>query len=642
MKRILCLMLMLAMLVPLLAACSKGDKLTLFADDSCEIAYDPNTAVLANVQRLAKAITEATGIVPKVAPTVSEETDIFIGMVDHEDARAATSDLRINDYIAGVFGEHYVLASPMPATTNRAISYFIDEVLPQADGKLKLYASDNFRFDGVYPINEVKVGGLTLDRHSIVIPEDYDVNELYTAVSLQQLLKSSTGYDLPVVTPDHVETVGQIRIGASICEKARASAEHSYAIVGNGTTLEIVASSYLGWEGVQRALSTEIFVSGKACMLDSSTNIKGNNRGGATAPLNTQGDLRIMFNNTYGGIGAPDFPHEQRMEQLAEVYLTYMPDVLGLQEVDRDNGAGEALDKLLTAYYTEAGKLTAGEITERNNQTPLYYNADRLEIVKNGEGEEYTGNYRFSLDLNYGAYPELTEGYTHEQLKALDNTTSKGFNWAIFRVKGSDYVFMVASVHLWWRSEQVKGGKREDAYARKVQIQATKEELAKQAAIFADEMGLSADTIPIFVGGDYNTTTTRDQLLVMERETSLEVPEIDGAPVIGTAFANANTLPLTQKKTTMDSAHTANPYKTGLGIKGNVFADGLGIYVAENAATTGWNQSLDHIFMNKDAADAGMVTIHQMGMLTDLYAVLASDHLPTFVDITFNSNAPKI
>ncbi|MBQ2807136.1 MAG: hypothetical protein IJF08_08800, partial [Clostridia bacterium] len=131
-------------------------------------------------------------------------------------------------------------------------------------------------------------------------------------------------------------------------------------------------------------------------------------------------------------------------------------------------------------------------------------------------------------------------------------------------------------------------------------------------------------------------------LLGMERETSLELPENDGAPDIGTAFANSNTLPLTQKKTTMDSAHTANPYKTGLGIKGNVFADGLGIYVAENAATTGWNQSLDHIFMNKDAADAGMVTIHQMGMLTDLYAVLASDHLPTFVDITFNSNAPKI
>lgn len=632
MKRILCLMLVLVMLVPLFTACGSGDKVTLFGNDTCEIAYEPNSALLANVQRLGKAISEATGLEVKITPTVNENTEIFVGLVDHDDARAATSDLRVNDYIAGVFGEHYVIASPTAATTNRAISYFIEEVLPLADGKLKLRSRDNFRLDGIYAINNVKIGGLTLDRHSIVIPAEYSINELRTAYNLQVLLKSVAGYDLPIVTPDHVQTTGQIRIGASICEKAKATAEHSYTIAGNGTALEIVASSYLGYEGLQKALREQIFVTGAAVLLDDTTNIKGNNRGGATAPLAAKGDVRIMLNNMYGGHEAI-YPNPQRMEMLTELYFTYMPDVLGLQEMNPNNGSGDLLDRLISTYYTEAGKLTGTELATRKNYTPLYYNADRLEIVKNGEGEEYTGNFRFNLDLNYNDYPELNGNYPNADLQKRAGDVSKGFNWAIFRVKGSDYVFMAASVHLWFKHDDAK-----DASARTVQIQAMKEELSKQAATFAAEMGLNAATIPIFVGGDYNCNAS-NELPQMSAETNLDTTIGGNAVNLNTTFANTNLLDETEVKTETRSTVGHATYTEKVGIKGNVFAEN-GIYLQDVAAGIGWSNSIDHIFTNQ--ASVGMVTINQMGMLTDSYALLSSDHLPQFVDITFNSNAPKI
>ena len=644
MKRILCLLLIAVMLIPLFTACSKGTKLTLFDGDVCEIAYDKNTANREDVKKLGKAITDAVGIEVKIVEVPSEETEIFVGLVDHEDAKLATADLRQNDYILGVFGEHYVIASPVPSYTKRAIAYFTENVLAGADGKLKLRSADNYRLDGKYMLEGVKIGGLTLDRHSIVIPTNYSISELRTAVTLQQWLKSMAGYDLALMTIDKATSEGQIRIGASICERAKAAAEHSYAITGNGTNLEIAAASYLGYEGVQDVLLEQVFIAGlPSCVLDETTDIRGNNRDGASAPLASQGDVRIMFSNMYGG-HQPEHPFAQRGAQLAELYFTYMPDVLGLQEMNPSNGSGELLDALLSQYYTEAGELTGTELTTRKNYTPLYYNADRLEVVKAADGSEYAGNYRFDIDLNYDDYSlALRNGYSGAALKDKAKDVSKGFNWAIFRIKGTDHVFLVASVHLWFRTED-----RRDSGARKVQMQAMKEVLATAAATFAAEQGLSADTIPIYVGGDYNTSVSGDQLSTMETETELSVQIAGQNVTIDTTFAHANTLEGEYAKMEKSSFHAHETYMNNLGIKGNVAEEydggelGFGIYGNPVMPGNDWSASIDHIFTNKAAVDGNMVKMHQYGSLTDDYALLSSDHCPVFVDISFTANAPVL
>ena len=151
-------------------------------------------------------------------------------------------------------------------------------------------------------------------------------------------------------------------------------------------------------------------------------------------------DLRIMTSNTLLGISSPMPPlsHEARMYVNAECYLTYLPDVVGLQEVDSTNK--NHLKKALAGVY---------EFVDSNptkpEYTPIIYLKDKYKVEEARQVPLYVDAHggwrsyvmaRFSLisdpdtqfivvNLHYSPHAEQLEkdpGPLNAELKYLQQT----------------------------------------------------------------------------------------------------------------------------------------------------------------------------------------------------------------------------
>ena len=616
--RILAFLLAVLMLLPLMAACSKKkDKMTVFKKGECKITYDANTAKSKDVKSLIAAIEETTGVIPEVVTEVTEDCQIIIGKVSHEAVQGAMADLRTLDYVAGVYDGYYVLGGYSDTTTAQAIRYFIKEVLPYADdkGELKVTNEENYHHVGKYTTGAISVGGMSLTHHSIVVPTNYTQNELHFAYEVCTWLSSLAGYDLPLVTADQVTTEGQIRVGPSICEKASVPASHGYAIATNGVHLELAAGTALGYAGLREVLFSAVFVpkSKVDSTLTDASHWSEDYAGKAGTTMSPDGDVRVMFSNMYGGhqgqhVMAP------RTEMLTELYLIYRPAVLGLQEYSASAESTGFVQKLLDGGYRLVEMPAAAKTNGGQDATPLLYDPTQVEPLA-------SGYWRFN-NMTYEEYPSLLAGKTASAVKAKASDPSKGFDWGIFRMKSTGKLFMAASVHLWW-----KGEKAEDNIARKIQMQAMKDELTAQMQAFVatPKYGLAAGTVlPTFVGGDYNTRVS-GQLSQMS---------LNGAD---NPFVNTNEI--ATNKLTKSTHHAYADYVTSIDIKG-LFRDtpSLGVYTNPTLELSSNDGAIDHIFMNASAT--ATVNVNRMATLTDYNAFLSSDHLPIYVDVSFTANSP--
>lgn len=622
MKRILALLLAVLMLTPLFAACKKDkSKITLFKKGECKITYDSNTVDGNDIKTLTKAIENATGITPEIVTSVTEDCQIVIGQVDHPSVKAATQDIRRQDYVVGVYEGLLVIGAHSKELITPAIRYFTRELLSLVeDGELKLTSEDNYHYTGKYTTGPITVGGMSLTRHSIVIPTKYTQQELYYAYELYQNLSGLCGYELPIVTADKVTTEGQIRIGPSICEKATVPATHGYAIAANGNHLEIAASTALGYEGVRNYLfGTVVALDAKVeNNLTDDSAWSGDYAGKAGTTMTPNGDVRIMLSNMYGGhqgqhVMAP------RTEMLTELYLIYKPDVLGLQEYSKSaNGTG-FLKKLTDGGYRVVEQPSGAKTNGGQDATPLLYNPNTVELLDSG--------YVRFRNLTCNEYPELLGSYSaHAVWERCCNEGSKGFDWAIFRMKSTGKVFMAASVHLWW-----KGDDPRDPIGRKIEAQYMKDTLAAAAAAFADEKGIAAGTLPIFVGGDYNCNLGVGSPL-HQMTVATETQGGDSS-----TFVNTNNI--ATNKLTVTTHHAYGTYETSLGVEGLLKEQPtIGVYHSPVYSPNTYNSAIDHIYMN--AAGQGMVTVNRMGILSDYNAHLSSDHNPVYVDVSFQASCP--
>ena len=624
MKRFFVLLLACIAVLPLLAAC-KYDEVAPAPepeDTTCYIAYDSNTVTFSNVKNMALGIQERAGVEVKVKHDLMVESQILIGHVDSPDVQQALSDLRTDDYVLGMFGKSYVITGLSRETTNRAVQYFNEHVLPTLqEGKVELAQLAVYRQNGSYELKGITINGNSPVGYTIVIPQLYSVSELRLAVALQQHLYLKCGYELPIQTAEWDVAGPCICIGASLCERATVTKKHGYTVVCNGNDLEIAFSTHLGYQAAENALIHDILSPERESCALTQEPLRGDGAALATVPLTTDGDVRILLNNMYGGHQAIH-PMAPRTSMMTELYLAYSPDVLGLQEYSPSADSTGFMQNLLDAgyRYVEVGATAAG----KEDRTPLLYNPATVELAASNA----CGYLRFN-DLTYNEYPEFLvygdKTYTATEIKSNCKDTSKGFDWAIFRVKATGEVFMVASVHLWWKT----ASDARNVIARKIQMQAMKDELSRQAAAFAAANGIAVGTVPIFTGGDYNCNTSSSSPLKIMDSTAYDNP-----------FLNANSV--ASESLTLSTHHSYAAFEKGFDIKGILRDDPeLGMYVTPQKNTNPYyNSAIDHIFLNRAAAS--MITVNRMGAMTDDYAYLSSDHLPIYVDVSFAPDAPRI
>jgi len=520
MKRILSFLLALLMLAPLLAACKDEEQPSPPEDTTLTIAYDVGTVTYAKVKELALAIKEKAGIEVEVKGRQTGKGQLLVGHVESEDVNAALADLTVGNFIMGAYGDSYVITGSGKLTTDAGITYFIEHFLSEiGTGKLQLQELGSYHGDGFQVAGEDAVRLEDLTLYSIVVPDNYTHTELRFAVELQQYLLANAR-ELPICTLSSAPVGGQIRIGARICERAVVSEKHGYTIACTDNDLEVAFQTGLGYAAAKNMLTGTLLVAENVQQgfgaLAKNALWRGNGNALATASLATNGDLRIMLNNMYGGHQAIH-PMTPRTEMLIDLYFTYMPDVLGLQEYSPSADSTGFIAKLLQGGYRQAPVTAVSD--GRQDRTPVLYNPDTVELLK-------SGYLRFN-DLTYNEYPDLLGSYTAIAIKNNCKDASKGFDWAIFRKKDTGEVFLVASVHLWWKT----ASDARNVVARKIQIRAMKDELCKAAEDFAAENDIAAGTIPIFTGGDYNCNTS----------SSSPLQQMSGSAQ-DNGFVNANTI----------------------------------------------------------------------------------------------------
>ncbi len=140
--------------------------------------------------------------------------------------------------------------------------------------------------------------------------------------------------------------------------------------------------------------------------------------------------LRLMTHNIWNcDQNAPaweangeDCSAAARVGSLLRVYREKMPDVIGCQEA-----SALMADLLKQGMATEPTDYTLiwGRFT------PILYRADKFELV----------------DSEFFTYPECIDGLEG----TFNDSKSKAFNLAVFRVKTSGKLFIFANTHLWWR-----------------------------------------------------------------------------------------------------------------------------------------------------------------------------------------------
>lgn len=625
MKKLIAVLLAIVMLLPLVVAC-KGDEnpsVEVIKDGACALYYDATTASNDSVKSLQEALQTATGIKPDAQRT-GEPTPgaIVLGNLKLPDGTMAAGELRNRDFMCGVVNGYYVIAGINHTQTAAAVKYFIESILPKMDAKdktLTLSATDDYYNDAEYRVGKVTVGGTSLGRFHIQVPASPSISEWRIAVLLREYIIANTGYEPLLLKSDDAAQSNVIRIGSKICD-ATVTEAHGYAISINGTVMDVVAESVFGYLEAQEVLFDEMIFTRERnapIALDNSSSKSGNGARNAGEPLEANGDVRIMFNNIHGQDEQGAMPVEQPTQMLSELYLEYLPDVLGMQEcTDKSFGAG--IKELIASEYALVDK--------GQNATALFYRTSTVECLESGyfgynginPADEIYADLielmggRFGASDIYGKECNITKDGGRNSRK----DGSKGVTWGIFRVKETGHVFLVGSTHLWWENGS-KGDEIADDVTRMIQMRALRNLVTEKATAFASAKGIAAGTIPIFIGGDYNATY-RGELPTMETMESATNSHV---------FTNVNNVSTT--KLLVSTHHAYSTYNKTLKIYENL-----------NKNNNEYDLALDHIFINKQAE--AMLTANYTGIIDDDYAFLSSDHLPIFTDVSFNESAPKI
>ncbi len=631
MRKWLALCLALLMVLPLLAACkSKTESLTLFEGGTGVLIYDADLLNFKEAGEFAAKIEEATGAKLTTAKGYSGNAPrIVLGNVDAESVRAVTGNLRKNDYVLKISGEDYIIGATSTTALKKAMQYFLDNILTGVkDGVLKLSAKQDYVFEDTYKVDGFSVGGISLSSMEIVVPKSPTVSEYRTAVLLQQYLLNTIGYSLPLKKGVVNEgAAGWIKIGASLCEKAKASEEHSYAVAVSGTTMEIVAEDFYGYEAVQELLQNSVFTA-KNQQKEMNDDTAFSGIGTVKDVLNHEGDVRLAFHNIHGNCNTTEFPVSPVADMMSEVFAEYLPDVLGLQECSEALRSSGNLAGKLAPLYTEVN-VVASPYYKKNgsqNSTPLFYRTDTLDLLKAG----FFGYNALPYDND--AYASLRKGQTAETL--LNGNTpqnggtstsradkSKSVTWAIFRHKATGNIFLVASTHLWWENND-----EGDRVMRQIQMAYLKDLLMNEAGNYLKETGNAADIMPIFVGGDYNARYSASNN--KPTQMTADSPKLLCDSEMNTMFENTNSKAPAEKQITTSTHHG---YAT--------WNEELGIYTDPDRTSADYNASLDYIFSCKAAA--GMTEIRRSSLINELYSFLSSDHTPIMIDFSFTAAAPR-
>lgn len=404
-------------------------------------------------------ITLGTDWVKKGTEPNAESYEILVGPTNHPESAQAMEGVKYRDYVVKMIGNKIVINGHTAETRSKAVNYFVTNILGRAEeGKdLVFTEADNYVSETSYMLDTVTLGGVDLAEYTITYPADAAYPAQDFARQLQTILATRSGIYLPIAESAEGKIIA-VTVGDDTAK---------WSATLKDSTLTCTAGGMWGFDLMYDALYDTIREAKDTLALENGWSVSGDitasNDDEIARSLTIDGDVRVMFHNVWSGAV------HNRDDMESSLFLAYMPDVLGMQEINPTiRNEKVSLFDLLAPEYTEVPVKATNK--SGNNYTPIVYRADRVELIDSG----------------WHLYDD----------KAGDQ--SKSVTWAIFKDKTTGRQFGVANTHFYWTSDALGQSARLIDAAEILQV------VADAQAKYP---------VPFIIGGDLNCRVSAEPQL---------------------------------------------------------------------------------------------------------------------------------
>ncbi len=404
---------------------------------------------------------------------VRTDKEIIIGSTNRENEFETDYDSFENGFSIFSSDSRLVILAGSAAGMDAALEQFFSDFFgiepgndtASADKLTELTISSDYKATSRFDSSELPYLGIPLKDYTIV-KDSGDYMPKRCCILLKELLTKISGSE-PAVSEEKRGSGGNLMIKTD-----NTVGDGNFRISISGTDITISFSDYYGFGAALEWLSREYESRGYFDFKDGSA-VNGSymlyldkTTASDEYAFSRAGAVRVMFNNVLWGDSSGmagrldrDVPSAERHRLTAEMVSVYQPDVLGLQEVSKQErmGMNGIVTLLSDAGYTEVKNTDILEMA--SGCTPIFYREDAVTLIASG----------FKIYENQPANPD----------------PSKSFTWGVFESKADSSRYMVVSTHMCTENDDIGA------------LQAT--ELIEVVNAVTAEYDC-----PVIVGGDFN------------------------------------------------------------------------------------------------------------------------------------------
>ena len=303
------------------------------------------------------------------------EYEILIGKTNRAVETDFYENMLAEDYGYTAVGTKILISGGNDNTITEAVNDFSYLKLvtkkDKPDGVFYSTEYDEY-YKGAYAIDTMVLNGVSYREYSIVYPKNAASFEKQLALRVADVIERLTGYMLSVKTDDEIYTGGYEILVGKTNRNAELTAVTPQGIGGRISTSDKLIALY-GASVQGHSVAVEEFLS----MLWEKSKASKNVEVSINTPIDVDGGDKVstMSFNLY----VSDIT-EKRSERVTSMIRQYLPDLLGLQEINQSWKM--RLEASFSEYYGFIGDSRGGDGSGEANL--ILYAKERFEVLESG------------------------------------------------------------------------------------------------------------------------------------------------------------------------------------------------------------------------------------------------------------------
>ncbi len=348
------------------------------------------------------------------------EFEILVGNTNRPETAEFLKDKRSKDYGYGLVGKKLVIAASDDHASTEAVSEFILNVVMKGKPTNTVFFDRSMEslVSGVYTVDTLKLEGVDISKYSIVYPKANGAFEAALALKVMYAVRAVSGAILTVKDDSEAYADGyEILIGqtnrTSAVRDDLADGEGCIAVESNGKQIALYGKSAAANAVAVERLCAMLEPKGEEKALEVDVNSE------KVAALRENASLTTGTFNVY----TSDVT-DVRAERVIGTILSYLPDTIGLQET-KTNWL-QRLEEVFGNYYTVVGEGREG--ATKGEYNPILYATEKFDLLDSGTQW---------LSDTPNAPSKLTGAEYH-----------RIFTWALLERKADKVKFLHVNTHL--------------------------------------------------------------------------------------------------------------------------------------------------------------------------------------------------